>query len=216
MDSRWITPLHTSVKPKAVHSMSSSWWNDNTSSTRSKLGPQKRQHIKAREKMQSWNFQCPQKRSASFLCPQIARNTQKQPRALYDWHANTHCSKITATAAWACSLNTLHSWSNIHLGFEEMASYWLRYEFLDCHLITNVMQSLVERKFNVKYAILSAISDFVLNNMLQLQNTVNILGSIHKFSVYAYNTNKIIWQNVQYNTDYTVLGKLSSNAVGTT
>lgn len=184
MDSRWITPLHTSVKPKAVHFMSSSWWNDNKSSTRSKLGPQKRQHIKAREKMQSWNFQRPQKRSASFLCPQRAKNTQKQPRALNDWHVNTHRSKITAAAAWACSLNTLHSWSNIHLGFEEMASYWLRYEFLVCHLITNVMQSVVEWKFNVKYAILPAISDFVQNNMLQLQNNVCILGSIHKFSVY--------------------------------
>lgn len=150
MDSRWITPLHTSVKPKAVHSMSSSWRNDNTSSTRSKLGPKKRQHIKAREKMQSWNFQRPQKRSASFLSPQRARNAQKQPRTLYDWHANTHRSKITAAAVWACSLSTLLSWSNIRLWFEEMASYWLRYEFLVRHLITNVMQSGVEWKFNVK------------------------------------------------------------------
>lgn len=45
-------------------------------------GPKKRQHIKAREKTQSWNFQRPQKRSASFLCPQRATNAQKQPHTL--------------------------------------------------------------------------------------------------------------------------------------
>lgn len=151
MDSRWITPLHTSVKPKAVHSMSSSWRNDNTSSTRSKLGPKKRQHIKAREKMQSWNFQRPQKRSASFLCPQRARNAQKQPRALYDWHANTHRSKITAAAhAWACSLN----------GLGQICSYWLTCDFLASHFIPNVMQSLVE--WEVQWQIYNSSSNAAL------------------------------------------------------